>query len=376
MVSRREFFVRARTEFSSVDGYAAAEIALVGISLLGILFHPFSREKTRILFRNSIGTYIVFLLYAMATGVLSINPAYSIFFSLECLSQIALIFIVLASSRNSQDLAKKIIVGGVCVTLINFALIVSLTGIRFDILAYKSNGAGACAASLAIFCVFYHFDTPSIGLTRLTRFGAAVGIAVLILTTSAGSIISFCFGFALALALIGKTKIPFFTFALFVFFVATFFPQDAFQILFPGKEVAQVETLHGRFTIWESSTTTLTESPIFGVGYAMAAKVGQLRGNFHNSILSILVGNGILGCLIVGVAFFRVTKEFLYLWKQNTPLIVPMFAAFCTLLLNSNTLSFFGEGWRAAGFAMFQLWAGISITYHFTTSQTKSELIK
>ena len=94
---------------------------------------------------------------------------------------------------------------------------------------------------------------------------------------------------------------------------------------------------------------------------AMAAKVGEKRGtNMHNSYLSLIVGSGAIGTFIFTIGVVVCMTEGLKVVTRKVPGSVPAVAAFVTGLINSNSLSFFGEDWRSASFVFFCLWSLIA----------------
>ena len=148
-------------------------------------------------------------------------------------------------------------------------------------------------------------------------------------------------------------------------FGAVSYPDLAFELMFPGKDISQVETLHGRTQFWDDAALMMTDKPLIGYGYAMAAKVGKIRGtNMHNSFLSLVVGSGIVGAAFFLLGIIFGVREGLKLVIKSVPGAASVLAAFLTGLLNSNTLSFFGEDWRSASFVFICLWALIGFSVY------------
>lgn len=367
LVSRREFFIRRRSgsQYDVIDAYALAEICLVGLAFAAILFSPAIRQSAIRLKGCSLGIFAGYCCFAVVTSPLSRNMNYSVFFAGEYLSQIVLLFAIFSSCKSPNDALRLFIKTSIAVTLITIGSRVYHLGVSGGLFEYKSNGGGACGAMLGTYCLLYFVgETIAPANRRLLIAGLVVGIGTTILTTSAASIISLCFGVSLASILSGRGKAPIILMIGAGVLLAVANPSLAFSLLFPGKDTATVTTLHGRTTFWEYAISCVEAKPFFGYGYAMAAKIGDLAGtNLHNSFLSVVVGNGIGGLAIFLVSLVKMCREAAFVRRDKIPGMVPAFAAMMAGLLNSNTLSFFGEDWRGPSYIFVSLWAIICVHY-------------
>jgi O-antigen ligase len=288
---------------------------------------------------------------------LSTNVFYSLFFAGEFISQILLVFVIVAGSKNQKSLIRRVLYCCVIVTVLSISFKFFRNGFGGELFAYKSNGGAACACIGAVFS-FSILWSHSQGNRRLGYITFLICLLGIVLTTSAASIVSAFFGIALASLVLGKGRSLLLVFVLISAVFFAFNPDLAFATMFPGKDIEQVTSLHGRTNFWQSAYELFQVRPFFGYGYAMAAKIGHLSGtNLHNSIFSVLLGTGLVGVGIFIVGLIHVTNEAIRLIVIRFPVAGAAFAAFAAGLLNSNSISFFGEDWRGASFLFFMMWA-------------------
>lgn len=365
MVSRREFFVRQRSsaDYAALDAYALVEVLIVVISFLVIISKPLLTRTTLTSLKTSQLPLIAFFGLALVCAPLSQNPAYSVFFCGEYLSQIILIFCIIASSKTHEMAVKRVFVLCSVATILTVGFKVVLYGFGGGLFDYKSNTGGACAAMLSVFSLVYFVgETYSREMRKFAIGGVLVGFLALLMTTSAASIVSTVFGVALAGFISGRKRGPFIVLIILGIGVGVAFPEKAFSVLFPGKNLHDVNSFHGRTHFWEDALRLVEKKPFLGYGYAMGANVGRLRGtNLHNSVISLLVGNGIVGLALFGFAFLRCFRESMRLIKISEPGAVAAISALAAGLVNSNSISFFGEEWRGPSFLMFSFWAMIAV---------------
>lgn len=362
LVSRRELFIRQRDadQYSSVDAYALAEIAVVGISVLVILFNPRILGLAKQVTRCSLRWLVAFLGVGVVTAPFSANLFYSTFFAGEYLSQVVLVFAIVAGSRNQQDLVKRMLLCCLIVTILSVSFSFSRAGFSGDLFAYKTNSGAAAACMAAVFSFSLLWSGSTFGNRRLTMTTVFVSLLGVAMTTSAASIISTFFGFGVAALVLGKGRAPMLFMLVGIAVVFVLNPELAFNVLFPGKDVQEVATLHGRASFWDDAIQLAQESPLIGYGYAMAAKVGGLTGtNLHNSAFSVLLGTGLLGLILFSIGACQLFGESTQMIKRRVPIVGPAFAAFSAGLLNSNSISFFGEDWRGPSFLFVLMWAAI-----------------
>ena len=371
LVARREFFIRQRSfvEYSSIDLHAMIEIGIVGATFLFILVRSELLQTSTKLMKTSMLPLACYFIFAVAFSPLSQNSAYSIFFAGEYFSQVLLIFCIIASSPTHESAVKRLITLSLIATYLTIGFSLSRLGISGQLFDYKHNVGGACGAMLGVYCLVYFISEKySANLKRTIWFGMVGGLGAVVLTTSAASIISTMFGVALASLVAGKGKAPLFILIAVLTVGAFIYPDKAFEIVFPGKDLAQVESLHGRTQFWDDAVLLLTEKPFVGYGYAMAAKVGNLQStNLHNSMLSLIIGTGIVGSFIFLIGLGQCLRENFTLVSKKIPGGVSLLAALATGLLNSNTLSFFGEDWRSASFVFIAIWSIIAFSVYQAT---------
>lgn len=366
LVARREFFLRGRdvSNYAVVDSYAFAEIVIVALSLLFVVAIPSLLKLFTAAQSTSFFVFAIFFGWAMLLGPFSANANYSIFFAGEWLSQIMLIYCLIASSPDHETRIKRLIFSGSMVALITVSLRFSALGFSGSLLDYKNNVAGAAGAILAVFSfVCFTNDTYSRGLRKVLIAGQIIGFGTVVITTSAASIISVCFGISLAAFISGRSRAPLLLLVFSTVVLGVIFPDRSFAILFPGKDMNEVRTLHGRTQFWDDGFETVLERPYIGYGYAMAAKVGRVRGtNMHNSFLSIAIGNGFVGSSLFLIGLLMCHSDCRRIMRYRIPGGVACYTAIATALLNANTLSIIGEDWRGASYLFVAVWALISVS--------------
>ena len=366
LVARREFFIRQRShdEYAAIDIYALIEITIVGLTFVVILFRTQIARTAKAMLNTSLFWVFAFLMFSIFVAPLSANMMYSLFFTGEYLSQVIVIFCVIASSKTHEEAIKRLVTMAIIVTVITFAFKLFLYGFSSTLYNYKSNGAGACGAMLAVFSFVCLISENNLKSCRNVLIaGTIAGIGVVAITTSAASIVSTLLGIAIASLIGGKGKAPLVLLIFAIGLVGFLYPDKEIEVLFPGKDIAQIESLHGRTRFWDDALTMLNNKPIAGHGYGMAAKVGNVHGtNLHNSSLSILLGSGVGGFLLFAIGIFRLCKESAFIKSRHVPGAAAAFAAVVAGLLNSNTISFIGEDWRSASFVFISLWALIAFS--------------
>ena len=366
LVARREFFIRQRgqEQYSSIDFHAAVEIGIVGASFLVILLSPYLLSMVSRIRLTSLVPLALFFVFSIVAIPLSENPFYSAFFAAEYLSQLVVIFCIVASANSREEAVQKLLIITIAATVLTSGLMITRNGFTGGLFDYKSNSGGACGAILGIFCFVYFVGESYTRRTRqLLIAGVIIGVGSVALTTSAASIISLAFGICFASLIAGKGKLPLILLVAILGGLGFVFPDYAFNVLFPGKDIVHVQNMHGRTLFWDDAFAIYLERPFFGYGYAMAAKTSNLQGtNLHNSFLSLLVGNGLIGALFFAVAIARTSWCSVNIIRKKVPGAIPAFAAFATGLLNANTISFFGEDWRGASLVFLSFWVFLSFS--------------
>jgi hypothetical protein len=364
LVARRELFIRQRglDQYGQVDLHAATEIGLVFATCLLILIAGRLTTLLQRIRNCSIGVYALLLFVSACTSPLSNNFFYSAFFSVENLTQVLLIFEIVSRSKNRDDLVRRVLLCCLVITIISVSFKFWLFGFEGNLFSYKSNGGAACACISTVFSFSLIWGGKISNNRSLALYTFFICGAGVVITTSAASIISTFFGLSIASLILGKGKFPLIMLLLFLVGFFAFNPTTALSVLFPGKEVQNIVSLHGRFGFWDDTLVLFQQRPFFGYGYAMSAKVGHLGGaNLHNATLSILLGSGGVGIILFFTGLLILFRESIAGLARHTSIVAPAIAAFCAGLLNSNSISIFGEDWRGAGFLFFLMWATIGL---------------
>jgi O-antigen ligase/polysaccharide polymerase Wzy-like membrane protein len=167
-------------------------------------------------------------------------------------------------------------------------------------------------------------ETPR--LLRFLNYGflpvAFIGIALSgARTASVGAAIGLLYGFATLTRLRLVTRLAVVA-VLAVALLAVFpivQPLRSFQRLgTTGTEVAQGD-LNGRIELWRAGIDSFKDHPVFGVGADMYRSVNALGKVAHNSYVSVLVEEGLIGLLLFAAILGIVAWKLLLLpkWDRN-----------------------------------------------------------
>jgi O-antigen ligase len=126
-----------------------------------------------------------------------------------------------------------------------------------------------------------------------------------------------------------------------------FSPDNATDLLFPGKTDYQISTLHGRTHLWTNLLGFVDESPWIGHGFAMSAKLGGVnQTNTHNSLFSVLLGTGAVGVALTVIAALCLAREIVKNSAHRRSGTAGCACALAAGLANSMSIGYLGEAWR------------------------------
>ena len=137
--------------------------------------------------------------------------------------------------------------------------------------------------------------------------------------------------------------------------------------LFTGKRTGEILNLGGRTQMWEELWYHFMRSPIIGHGFAVIAKGGgQLFSSKpHNSLLSVLIGTGMIGMSVIIMYGFRLIRELLVTSTRRCQGAVGSIGALATGLVNSLATPFIFSQWEEAS-VVFALFTGFFILFVLT----------
>jgi O-antigen ligase len=181
----------------------------------------------------------------------------------------------------------------------------------------------------------------------LKRYGF-FALAVLLLGTSSGSFIATFCGLILILFLHRNAGVLILVAGLLlVILIIGVDWAPVWDFVFYGKSERAISTLHGRLPMWQRLLELVYENIFLGTGFGVFMRSADLAtaGHPHNSLISVLMGTGILGGIPVVIFFFRLLREFLKTTGRKLPGAIGCTAAISTGLINSLASPFVLDKW-------------------------------
>jgi O-antigen ligase len=372
------FVFRARTQADinedPVDAWALFRIGLVLMVAL-VLFLRICLRRTRwpsTLFSGVIGVFVLYPLISLISTAWSVRPPWTLYKSLEFLTDVFLLAVIVATLRTARAYAKLVnwtwILLGLLVasawvgaivdpadalfsdpTIRIWALPARLVGV---IPVVACNELSAISAVLALVALCRLFVDPEAqnkkGWYRLLLVAA---VLTLLITQTRGAYAAFLIGlfllfiltrryrFAAAVgissALVGSALLLF-----------TNFGKAAENFLLRGQSVDQASGISGRGEIWQDSFSKILEHPWLGYGGFAGARFAVFSQNSIgasslNSYIDSALNIGLWGPVILFIVVFAVGWSLLRsidgseLSRVDSSLALEMFMAFIIILVSS-----------------------------------------
>ncbi len=372
LIMRKTVFQRGRSgllDYARVDTHAAFEIALIGLAVLVVLT---SRRLFSLLHRLNGTSGKLFLAYyaiGIVSALWSAQPAYSGYKALEVLSQVLLVFMALSLCRDFRQAEKHVLVVSAVSALLGMCLVVKYHGLSFNLQAWHTNQYTISAAMIA--CYSGSEIMRATGQRRrLLKASCALGLLIVVVGTSAASIISMIAGLALAAFLLRGTRWPLVAVLSMAGLFALISPDKAMTLIFPNKTEKQITTLRGRTDMWTELTTFAQQRPVLGYGFAMGAKLGEHQNtNTHNAFFAVLLGTGLIGVTVTFLAGLKFCREAVVRLRSGQPGAVGCTCALAAGTINSMSMAFLGESWALPSLA-FACFLGLHM-FHIKGSSAR-----
>ena len=320
------FRVRAvdQIQESAIDAWALYRLGLMGVVAL-VLASRLATRKTdgiKSLFRGLIGAMAIYAIICAISTIWSVFPEWTLYKSLEYLTDIAVIAAIVASVRTIDEYSSLFdwiwVLYGVllCSVWIGAALAPSLAfvsnrgvfGFELEgvIPQVSSNGVGEASALLG-----------AVAFTRLIlrrhRKGSAswyvllltLSVVTLLISQARSGWLGFSVGVLLAAfhrnARLAIAGLIVFALAAFVFTATT---QVAHTYLLRGQDPELFHSLSGRLDWWQRAWSAIQERPWFGYGayaggrFVVLTHFGDMStSSVHNSYVETTLGCGITGLI-------------------------------------------------------------------------------
>ena len=350
-VARMTAFVRQRggAEFMAIDTSAMVGIGLMVLCLLllvasGNIGAAWSRIK-----RTSAALLVAYYIICVASALWSPLPQYTLYASVEMLALMFGVFVAVSYCSSFEQAERRVMLICVLTTALGMLVNVRFYGITASLTNWHTNSYSASAAMLACYAVGEYLSRGK-ELPRAVKWAGVAGLFALALGTSSASTIAALGGFAVAAMALRRWGLVFGGLAAAALLVALGFGGSfVTNVLFPGKTEGQVATLHGRVQLWTAYAEDVKQSPLFGNGFGVSARLSPFRytTNPHNAVFSVLLGTGVAGLLVVLGGVLRLAREMWLSSKLKLPGAIGATAAIATGLANSMALPVIGDEWMA-----------------------------
>ena len=373
LIARLTIFVRQRpgAEFTQIDGLAALQIILVILTCAVLFVFSFRYVIWERLVRTSGSMFVLYYVFSGFSAIWSPLPVYSFFRAIEYLSQILIIFVVIWYSANFSNAERRVLFLSFIVLLLGVGLNVKFRGLSLNLYQWHTNHYSVSAAMVFCYCFGEVLSYPGERLRRLWLYGLGA-LAFLVLGTSIASFFAAGMGVIVAILLSKQGRALFMPLLLAVSLTSGLIvltntmpanPSwidlgERLKIVSSDSGGALTLSFHGRSLLWEQYLQEIVESPIYGHGFAVSARLAKwYTTNTHNGFLAALLGTGVIGLTIMCWGWFRLSREIKNSLQSRALGTVGCAAAFTAALINNMSISFVGEQWRDPSFVFVSILA-------------------
>ncbi|MGD0237103.1 MAG: O-antigen ligase family protein, partial [Syntrophorhabdales bacterium] len=377
-IVRVTVFVRGRSGFADVDTLAFIQVLIV---FLNCFLSLISRRVFRVIgdiLKFSLLFLFLYYVLCMLSSIWSSLPQFTLYKSFEYAALLLSVLIAISFEKNYESAEKKVLLLVTITLFCGIFLGIKVHHYQVSVESLHTNQYSATAAMLCAYCFGEYFKAHKPRKKRLRRFGM-VGFLFLVIGTSAASNMAFLCGAILVFLLVGRLLFAFaaawmlvISALIGVYVFGTNFGFLA-HILAPGKTAKELETASDRTMIVEYYKNKIFESPFIGYGFAvMEMKKGLVqKGETHNSILSILLGTGLVGMFFYGVFLIKLGMQSVKSLAAKREGCIGATAAVLTGLINSLAIPLVGDYWMEPSFT-FSCFLSLSI-WHILARDRKGK---
>jgi O-antigen ligase len=342
-VARVTVFVRQRStaDFAQVDATAAVQVVITGLIALLVFFAPRASTMWRDIARTSVVAFLAYYALCLVSSGWSPLPQYTAYRSIEYATMILAIMLAVRDSGGFEAAERAVLAGALLVIVLTLAGHVRLVGFSTDLAQWHTNSYSAAAGMVFVYCAGELLSAQA-RRKRLLRWVALVGFAALALGTSTASNIASLLGLVVIAVLAKKRKMLVGILAAAIVVVPLTLllevRSDAVtKAVLGGKSSEEVASLKNRGTVWQSYFEAFLESPVVGHGFAIVStgRSNHMMSRPHNSILSMLLGTGLIGLAFGAFAALRLLLEALGAARSGMAGGLGSLAALLTALVNS-----------------------------------------
>jgi O-antigen ligase len=365
VVARLTVFARRRSggDFASVDAAAAAEVALV---LLSLLLLAQSCRVPVILGKRSRGGALVFVL-ALGLGILSSIwsplPAYSGYRAVSVTSQFLAVMVALSYEPDFLCAEWRFLQVACAVLVMQTICLAGVIGFWRGPFQHNNTLTNS-AAMVACYCLAEALTPRATShRKRVLRIVGIGALVIVVVGTSSGSNVAFLVGMLCATLVLRRPRL--FALLAVVGIVGSLFLQMEVvqEVVFPGKTLEQIRTMRGRTGLWQVYLERALDHLWFGEGYAASVRIaGGHSTNAHNSLISFLLGTGVVGTLLYLLAFARLILHTASAAVWRVPGAVGVTAGLVAGLTNSMSKGYLGEAYYPETLVFFALF-GLAVLH-------------
>ncbi|MCE5230705.1 O-antigen ligase family protein [bacterium] len=379
LVARLTILSRRRSleEFAIVDRFALLQILIIAASIAVVVFSTRSTVLWRRIAHGASGLLIGYYLFGALSSLWSPQPAYSLYRSIEAVSQIAIIHLALSKAPGFPAAERRALIAVLASMLLGMISVITTLGFEFRFDFWHTNQYSVPAMLAFTYAFGELFAGRRSGRPFLYAVAVAGFIGMAIGTSSASFIAAFC-GMIVTVMLSRTRPQRLFAIVALIGLVGLLGGGAAVKrLVFYGKSEAGIERLSGRAYFWQGYMKTFSESPLVGQGFAVSARISSFwrTTNTHNAILSVLLGTGLVGLALAARAVLRWAGDGLRATRRRQKGSVGCAAAISAGLVNSMSVAFLGETWMMSSFsfvcmlALFSLFIATDISRPVTLTR-------
>lgn len=304
LIMRITIFQRGRTvgNFATVDSYAAAQILIVGIIWIILLFSTHLKILLRKLSGSSVGLLMLFYVFCGISALWSPLKAYTLYRAFEILGVCLIIFFAL-DFLNSFLHAEFLVLG--------FSLVILINGIvgHGIVTGWQSMHANIypmIAAMILVYCLAEFQQTTGLRRHMLLVCIPISFISLCVGTSSTANVATLCG--LIVIGIVQRSPIRMFLILLLLLVLMLLLSglwdsleNATLNTLFPGKSWEEVKFIQGRLDLWKRCWPDIMKRPLLGHGFAAAPRLYLGVVSAHNSFMDILLATGFIGLTFFGI---------------------------------------------------------------------------
>lgn len=351
LVLRNTLLMRKRdvTEFAAVDAavyFDLCAMVVIGLGLLGssALLMNFFRRR----WASSSGLLLAFVGLSLASAYWSVNPSYSFVRAAQMALSMLAMLVVFSLVQRVQRAEQHFLLTAFGVLILSLLGHIISNDSRLTLGGLHANSYPCSAAMICCYCAGEFWSAFGHRRTILLLAGCAA-CAGTFLGTSAGSSIALACGVLATVFASLRSRLVLLGFLVSTavgFAILAKSPEVIVRlqpVLFPFKDVEQVESMSGRAAIWDQAYQMGMQRPWFGHGYAAAVRQGELPVNSeHNVVLAVFASLGLAGVILFGLWLALLAWECTCAVSASIPLSRGCLGAVVAGMVNSLSAPFLG----------------------------------